>query len=293
MKPAPFEYFAPQEVGEALELLQRYGEEAKILAGGQSLMPLLSLRLARPAVLIDINRLRDLAFIRSGPDGGLSIGALTRQRALERSGQVAAQCPLIAGAIPMIGHFQIRNRGTIGGSLAHADPAAELPAVALALGAEFLVHSARGQRTIGAEDFFLGYMTTAIEPSELLTEIRIPGTRPQVGWAIEEVARRRGDFATVGVVTLVELNGNHTCQNARIVVFGVGEKPERVARAERLPCGKRPDEHPLAEAAKAVTEDLDPVSDVHASAEYRKEVGGVLARRALQSAFKRAQKETA
>ncbi|OGQ52558.1 MAG: molybdopterin dehydrogenase [Deltaproteobacteria bacterium RIFCSPLOWO2_02_FULL_57_26] len=293
MKPAPFEYFAPQAIDEALKLLQKYGEEAKVLAGGQSLMPLLSLRLARPAVIIDINRLRDLAFIRSEPDGGLRIGALARQRAVERSGQVATQCPLIAAAMPLIGHFQIRNRGTIGGSLAHADPAAELPAVSLTLEAEFVVRSTRGERAIAAKDFFLGYMTTAIEPSELLTEIRIPATRPRVGWAIEEVARRRGDFAMVGVVTLVELNGNDTCQNSRIVVFGAGEKPERVARAERLLCGKRTDEHALAEVAKAVTEDLDPVSDVHASAEYRKEVGGVLTRRALQNAFKRAQKETA
>lgn len=292
MKPAPFEYFAPQSMEEALVLLQQHGEEAKILAGGQSLMPLLSLRLARPAVIIDINRLRDLAFIRSEPDGTLRIGALARQRVVERSEQVAARCPLIAAAIPLIGHFQIRNRGTIGGSLAHADPAAELPAVSLALESEFVARSARDEHTIAAKDFFLGYMTTALEPSELLTEIRIPATRPRAGWAIEEVARRRGDFAMVGVVALVELNGNDTCENARIVVFGAGEKPERAARAEKLLCGNGSDERALAEVANTVSQDLDPVSDVHASAEYRKEVGGVLTRRALESAFQRARQKT-
>lgn len=292
MKPAPFEYFAPQEVEEASELLQRYGDEAKILAGGQSLMPLMSLRLARPKVIIDINRLSTLDFISARPSGGLTIGALTRQRTVERSAMVKERNPLFAATMPLIGHFQIRNRGTVGGSLVHADPAAELPAVSMVLGAEFVLKNARGKRVVRAENFFLGTMTTAIEPSELLTEIRIPGARPRVGWAIEEVARRRGDFAMVGVATLVELNGNDVCQNARIVLFGIGEKPERMERTERLLCGKGADGHELAEVAKAVSEDLDPVADVHASAEYRKEVGGVLTRRALESAFKRAQKAT-
>lgn len=290
MKPAPFEYFAPREVGEVLELLQRYGDEAKILAGGQSLMPLMSLRLARPAIVVDINRLTNLAFIRSGPDSGLIIGALTRQRAVEASAQVAERCPLIAAAMPLIGHFQIRNRGTIGGSSVHADPAAELPAVSLALEAEFVLRSAQGERVVGAKDFFIGYMTTAIEPNELLTEIRIPGMQPRIGWAIEEVARRRGDFAMVGVAALVEPNRKNICQNARIVLFGVGEKPQRMERAERLLRGKGLEEHDLAEIASAVSEDLDPVSDVHASAQYRKEVGGVLTRRALSSALALVQK---
>ncbi|MBI2359024.1 MAG: xanthine dehydrogenase family protein subunit M [Deltaproteobacteria bacterium] len=290
MKPAPFAYYAPQEVDEALELLKQHGDEAKILAGGQSLMPLLSLRLARPGVLIDINRVANLAFVRRGANGGLAIGALTRQRALERSAEVASQSPLLSATIPLIAHFQIRNRGTIGGSLAHADPAAELPAVALVLGAELVLRSASGERVVHAKDFFLGYMTTAIEPNELLIEIRIPGLRQQAGWAIEEVARRRGDFAMVGVATAVELNGNNTCQDARIVLFGVGEKPERMERAEQLLRGQEATQTQPAEAAKAVSEDLDPVADVHASAEYRKEVGGVLTRRALEKAFRRAQK---
>jgi aerobic carbon-monoxide dehydrogenase medium subunit len=289
MKPAPFAYFAPQEIDEALELLEQHGVEAKILAGGQSLMPLLSLRLARPGVIVDINRLANLAFIRTRVDGGLTLGALTRQRALERSPDVASQSPLLSATMPFIAHFQIRNRGTLGGSLAHADPAAELPAVALILGAELVLRSARAERVVQAQDFFLGYMTTAMEPNELLTEIRIPALRPKAGWAIEEVARRRGDFAMVGVAIMVELNGNNACRDARIALFGVGEKPERMKRAEQWVRGKALREIQLAAVAQAVSDDLRPLSDVHASAEYRKEVAGVLTRRALESALKRAQ----
>jgi carbon-monoxide dehydrogenase medium subunit len=288
MKPAPFAYFAPQDIDEALELLGQHGDEAKILAGGQSLMPLLSLRLARPGVIVDINRLANLAFIRKRVDGGLTLGALTRHRALERSPDVQSQSPLLAATMPLVAHFQIRNRGTVGGSLAHADPAAELPAVAVILGTELILRSARAERVVRAEDFFLGYMTTAMEPNELLTEIRIPALRPRVGWAIEEVARRRGDFAMVGVAVTLELDGNNLCQDARIALFGVGEKPERMERAEQLVRGKEISESRLAAAAQAVADDLRPLSDVHASAHYRKEVGGVLTRRALDNAFKRA-----
>jgi aerobic carbon-monoxide dehydrogenase medium subunit len=289
MKPAPFAYFAPKQLDEALDLLDQHGEEAKILAGGQSLMPLLSLRLARPAVIIDINRIPGLAYIRAGAQGGLAFGSLTRQRAVERSSEVMERCPLMADAIRLIGHLQIRNRGTIGGSLAHADPAAELPAIALALGAELVLRSKSAERAVAAKDFFLGYMTTAAGPNEILTEIRLPALPPKVGWAIEEVARRHGDFAMVGAVALVELDGGGVCRDARLVLFGVGEKPERLERAERLLEGKKANERDLAEVAGAVSEDLDPISDVHASAEYRKEVGGVLARRALAAALKRAQ----
>jgi carbon-monoxide dehydrogenase medium subunit len=293
MKPAPFAYFAPQAIDEALELLEQHGDEAKILAGGQSLMPLLSLRLARPRVIVDINRLANLAFIRERVDGGLTLGALTRQRALERSPEVQSQNPLLAATMPFIAHFQIRNRGTLGGSLAHADPAAELPAVALALEAELVLSSARAERVVQAKDFFLGYMTTAMEPNELLTEIRIPARRPRTGWAIEEVARRRGDFAMVGVAIVVELNAKQQCQEARIALFGVGEKPERMEPAEELVRGKEGSESQLAALAQTVSDDMRPLSDVHASAEYRKEVGGILTRRALENAFKRAQEAAA
>lgn len=291
MKPARFEYLAPLELEEALESLQRYGEDAKVLAGGQSLMPLMNLRLARPKVIIDINRLSKLSSISAGPNGGLAIGALTRQRAIERSATVKERNPLLAATMPLIGHFQIRNRGTIGGSLAHADPAAELPAVSVVLGGEFVLQSARGERVVGAEDFFVDTMTTAVEPDELLAEVRIPGWRPGLGWAIDEISRRRGDFAMAGVAVLVQMDGSEACKDARIALFGVGAKPVRAPRAEGMLRGRVPDQQTLLEIARIVSADLDPDSDVHASAEYRKEVGGLLTRRALERAFLRAREE--
>jgi carbon-monoxide dehydrogenase medium subunit len=291
MKPAPFEYYAPLELQETLNLLDRYGDEAKILAGGQSLMPLINLRLARPGVIIDINRLRNLDAISTAPDGGLTIGALARQRTLERSTMIQEQNPMLAAAMPLIGHFQIRNRGTIGGSLVHADPAAELPAVSLLLGGEFLLRSNSGARLVAAADFFLGYLATACRPGELLTEIRLPKWRAGEAWAVIEIARRKGDFALVGVALRAGLDGAGTLQNTGIVMFGVGGKPQRMEHGEALLNGRRIDQALLSELSRVVAEELDPDPDVHASAVYRKEVGGVLVRRALQSALAKA-KET-
>jgi CO/xanthine dehydrogenase FAD-binding subunit len=291
MKPAPFEYYAPLELQETLNLLDRFGDEAKILAGGQSLMPLINLRLARPGVIIDINRLRNLDAISTAPDGGLTIGALARQRTLERSTIIQEQNPMLAAAMPLIGHFQIRNRGTIGGSLVHADPAAELPAVSLLLGGEFLLRSNSGARLVAAADFFLGYLATACRPGELLTEIRLPKWRSGEAWAVIEVARRKGDFALVGVALRAGLDGASTLQNTGIVMFGVGGKPQRMEHGEALLNGRRIDQSLLSELSRVVAEELDPDPDVHASAVYRKEVGGVLVRRALQSALAKA-KET-
>ena len=285
MKPAPFEYFAPLELQEALDLLERYGDEAKILAGGQSLMPLMNLRLARPGLIIDINRLSSLDTITATPEGGLTIGALTRQRALERSKIVQEQNPILAAAMPLIGHFQIRNRGTIGGSLVHADPAAELPAVSLLLGAEFLLRSKSAVRVVPAAEFFLSYLTTAIRPAELLTEIRLPKWPSGEAWAVQEIARRKGDFALIGVALRAELDAVETVQKAVIVMFGVGGKPQRMERAEAILKGRRISEAFLRELSGVVAEELEPDSDIHASAAYRKEVGGVLVRRALESAL--------
>lgn len=285
MKPAPFEYFAPLELQEALDLLERYGDEAKILAGGQSLMPLMNLRLARPGLIIDINRLSGLDTITATPEGGLTIGALTRQRALERSKIVQEQNPILAAAMPLIGHFQIRNRGTIGGSLVHADPAAELPAVSLLLGAEFLLRSKSAVRVVPAAEFFLSYLTTAIRPAELLTEIRLPKWPSGEAWAVQEIARRKGDFALIGVALRAELDAVETVQKAVIVMFGVDSKPLRMERAEAILKGRRISEAFLRELSGVVAEELQPDSDIHASAAYRKEVGGVLVRRALESAL--------
>jgi carbon-monoxide dehydrogenase medium subunit len=285
MKPAPFEYFAPLELQEALDLLERYGDEAKILAGGQSLMPLMNLRLARPGLIIDINRLSSLDTITATPEGGLAIGALTRQRALERSKIVREQNPILAAAMPLIGHFQIRNRGTIGGSLVHADPAAELPAVSLLLGAEFLLRSKSAVRVVPAAEFFLSYLATATQPAELLTEIRLPKWPSGEAWAVQEIARRKGDFALIGVALRAELDAEETVQKAVIVMFGVGGKPQRMERAEAILKGRRISEAFLRELSGVVAEELEPDSDIHASAAYRKEVGGVLVRRALESAL--------
>jgi aerobic carbon-monoxide dehydrogenase medium subunit len=286
MKPAPFEYFAPTELAEALALLAQYGDEAKVLAGGQSLMPLMNMRLARPRVIIDINRLADLAYIAQTPEGGFAIGALTRQRTVERSSLVHDHHPLLAAAMPLIGHFQIRNRGTVGGSIVHADPAAELPALSLALEAEFVLHSATQQRVMKAEEFFVTYLTTAIEPIELLTEVRLPAWTREWGWGLREVCRREGDFAIVGAVSLLQLDARDTCQAARLTLFGVGGIPIRLRRAEEVLRGSPLHGTALDEVAKVVSEALQPDADLHASAVYRKEVGGVLARRTLEMALK-------
>jgi carbon-monoxide dehydrogenase medium subunit len=285
MKPAPFEYFAAMDRAEALDLLRQYGDEAKILAGGQSLMPLMSMRLARPRVVIDINRIADLDFIAPGVDGSLVIGALTRQRTVERSGIVRERQPLLASAMPLIGHFQIRNRGTVGGSIVHADPAAELPAVALALEADFVLQSAVQQRLVTAAEFFRGYLTTALAPVEILSEIRFPAWKSQWRWAIREVCRRQGDFALVGAVALLQLADNLLCQASRLTMFGVGATPVRLRAAEQWLAGRALDAGTLNQVAHVVAEGLEPDSDLHASAEYRREVGGVVARRALEAAL--------
>jgi carbon-monoxide dehydrogenase medium subunit len=287
MKPAFFEYFAPTTLDETLELLHAHGDEAKILAGGQSLMPLMNLRLARPKIIVDINRLSGLDGIALTGEGGLVIGALARHRAVEKSALVREQNPLLASAMPLIGHFQIRNRGTMGGSLAHADPAAELPALAVLLGCEFSLARKDGVRIVPAADFFLGYMATVIEPGELLTEIRFPSWRARAFWAIDEIARRKGDFALVGVALSAELDGGANIQDVAIVVFGVGGKPQRIESADSILKGRRVDQGVLRALGQAVAEELEPDSDIHASAVYRKEVGGVLARRALESALAR------
>jgi CO/xanthine dehydrogenase FAD-binding subunit len=288
MKPAPFEYFAPVDLAEVLDLLARYGDEAKILAGGQSLIPLMNMRLARPGVVIDINRLSDLTYISLGANGAVTIGALTRQRAIERSSLIQQHNPLLAAAMPSIGHFQIRNRGTVGGSIVHADPAAELPALSRALDAEFVLRSAKTQRVMNAADFFLSYLSTAIEPGEMLTEIRLPAWKSQWQWGFQEVCRREGDFALVGAVALLQMDDDTVCQAVRLTMFGVGGTPVRLQRAEEMLSGRQVDDRLLDAVAKVVAHELQPDSDIHASAEYRKEVGGVVARRALEAALGKA-----
>ena len=285
MKPAKFDYHAPTTRHEVLELLAQHGHDAKVLAGGQSLMPMMNLRLARPAVVVDINRVEGLSGI-ACDGGGMTVGAMTRQRALERSGEVQRLFPLISAAIPHIAHFQIRNRGTIGGSLAHSDPAAEIPALCLALDAVISASSSEGVRSIAACDLVLGPLTTALEPEELLTQVRLPALDGdgEWRWGFREVCRRDGDFALVGAIALLRLDEENVCREARIAMFGVGDGPARMAEAEASLEGRTVDSGARAEAGALVSAAVSPWSDIHASAEYRKEVSAVMARRALEDA---------
>jgi carbon-monoxide dehydrogenase medium subunit len=288
MKPPSFDYADPRTLGEAVSLLAAHAGEAKILSGGQSLMPLLNMRLARPELLVDLAKVPGLDYIREA-DGALAIGAMTRQRSVEFSELVKSRHPLLHAATMHIAHPQNRNQGTVGGSLAHADPAAEYPAVAAVLDAEFRAVGPNGERTIGASDFFVTYLTTALEPTEILVEVRLPALPPRTGWSFLEVARRHGDFAMAGVVATVTLDGAGKCSAGRIVLFGVGDKPIRASAAEQMLAGTKPDERSFAEAGeKASSEIAEPLSDVHAPGEYRRDLARVLTRRALAEAAARA-----
>lgn len=280
MKPPPFEYFDPTTIDETVSVLQQYGDDAKVLAGGQSLMPLLNFRLARPAAVVDINGVSELDYLRK-EDGWLAIGALVRQRAAELSGLVAEACPMLAEALPLIGHFQIRNRGTIAGSLAHADPAAELSAVAVVLGAELRIKGLHEDRSISAEQFFISYLTTALAPNELLVEVRFPTARPRTGYAFAEFARRHGDFALVGVAAVIEQDEASRCSDVRLVFTGIGPVPLLFTDEKGQLRGELLTVKAMNAFAARVAAGLKPDSDLHASAEYRRELAAVLAERAL------------
>src|SRR5947209_4505276 len=285
MKPPPFDYVAPTSINEAVAALAQGGIEAKVLAGGQSLVPLLNFRLARPALLVDLNRVAELAYV-TERDGGIAIGAMTRQARVERDPALAHSQPLLREAIRWVGHAAIRSRGTIGGSLAHADPAAELPAVAVCLDAQFSVIGPRGRRSIPAADFFLGYLSTALEPDEILVEAWLPALAPSTGQAWLEFARRHGDFALAGVAVSLCLRGE-CVQTARIVLTGVGGTPVRAREAETLLIGSSVLER-VSAAADAVRSAIDPDADIHASKEYRAHLAGVLTERAVRLAYERA-----
>ena len=287
MKPPPFEYAAPRKTDEAVALLAQHGDRAKVLAGGQSLLPLLNFRLARPEVLIDVNRVAELAYVRP-LESGVALGALTRQDALERADVVRSRLPIVAEACRMIGHLPIRHRGTIGGSLAHADPAAELPAVMMALDAEITASRQGGRRTLPADQFFTGIFTTALEPDELLTEVRLPGLPPRTGSAFVEIARRAGDFALVGVAALVTVDDGGRATRARIALCGAGPTPIRAREAERVLVGARPDARALDEAADKLAAATDPPSDIHASAAFRRKLACHVGRQAIELAVRRA-----
>ncbi|MGE5268345.1 MAG: FAD binding domain-containing protein [Thiohalocapsa sp.] len=286
MKPPPFDYRRPATLAEAAALLGEHGADAKLLAGGQSLMPLLNFRLLRPALLIDINRLCELDFIRD--DGSrLRIGALTRHHALETSPLVAARFPVLAAAMTHVAHLAVRNRGTIGGSLAHADPAAELPMLAMLLDAEIRTTSAAGGRMHAARDFFGGPLTTVLTDDEIVTEITLPALPPRTGWGFAEVALRHGDFAIAAVGAVLTVADGKIAQ-IRVAATGVGETPLRLAAVETLLVGRRVDAGAIEEAASRAGAAVTPPSDLHASADYRRHLVGVLTERVLAEAHRRA-----
>lgn len=285
MKPAPFEYFRARSVAEAIDLLARHGPDAKPLAGGQSLIPAMNFRLAAPAVLVDLNSIEGLSGV-TPHEGGLRIGAMTRHRTLEHSEVVAREAPLVAAAMPFVAHAAIRTRGTLGGSLAHADPAAELPAVLLALDAAFTLRGQDRARSVPAADFFTGLFTTTLEPGELLTEVVLPPRPPRSACAFQELARRHGDYALTGVAAQVALDERGRCASSRIALLSVADRPVLAEHASRALAGERPTAERIREAADAAAaHDIDPPGDIHASSAYRRHLAAVLTRRALERAF--------
>jgi CO/xanthine dehydrogenase FAD-binding subunit len=285
MKPAPFEYVAPRSLDEALMELDASDSDAKVLAGGQSLIPLLNFRLARPSRLIDLNRIPELAYVRLR-DGGLAIGAMARDATIERDARVRDGQPLLKEAMAWVGHAAIRSRGTLGGSLAHADPAAELPAVAVCLDAQLTVASAHRRRTVPAEGFFVGYLTTVLEPDEILIETWLPRVAPATGQAWLEFSRRHGDFALAGVAVSLTL-ADGAVERARIVLSGVGGTPVRAREAETLLVGGALLDR-VGAAADAVRAAIDPDADIHGSKEYRTHLAAVITERAIRVAHERA-----
>ncbi|MGI5460816.1 FAD binding domain-containing protein [Streptomyces sp. CA-249302] len=288
MKPAAFEYHAPGSAEETAALLTELGEEAKVLAGGQSLVPMLALRLAAFGHLVDLRRVDELRGIEHR-DGTVRIGATTTQSTVQRSEEIGRLVPLLAYATPLIGHFQIRNRGTIGGSLAHADAAAEYPAVALTLDAELEALSVRGRRTIPAGHFFTGTWTTALAEDELLTAVVLPVWRGPCGFAVEEFARRSGDFALAGATVAVGLGPDGRIDRCAVGLFGLGPAPRRARTVETEVLGTEPDQDKADEIGDLATADLDSIpSDLHGSAAYRRRVGAAMVARAWRRAVREA-----
>jgi aerobic carbon-monoxide dehydrogenase medium subunit len=289
MKPAPFEYYVPDSIEQVLNLLREHGESAKLLAGGQSLVPTMNFRVVQPGVLIDLNRVAELKYIRE-QDATLRIGAMTRERELEVNPVIEKKTPLLAEAMPHVAHPQIRNRGTLGGSLANADPAAELPVIMLALGARLKVRNADGERWVGAREFFVGMFATDLAADEILVEIELPSTPPRTGWSFMEVAPRAGDYALMGVATLVTLDEERRCTQARLVYLNAGDGPVEAKEAGSVLEGKIPDANSINEAAVLASQkEINPFGNIHTSPEFQRHLAGVLTRRTLTQALERAQ----
>jgi len=289
MKPAPFQYIAPLTLAEALDVMNDHGADAKLLAGGQSLIPVMNFRLAQPTILVDLNQLTELGQLHVSGDDGVRIGAMVRHSQLEHSAIIAGYAPLIAEAMPLVAHPQIRNRGTIGGSLAHADPAAELPVVMVILQARLRLRSKSGERWVTAEDFYQSLFTTALEPTEILVEIAVPPFPRRMGYAFMEIARRHGDYAQAGVAAVIGLDANGRCQEARLVYLNLGEIPMVAKQAAAALVGQVPSTELIQDiAGQSARHEIDPMGDIHATAEYRRHLAFVLGKRALQKAVSRA-----
>jgi len=289
MKPAPFEYFAPTTVEEALAHLAEYGYDAKVLAGGQSLVPMMNFRLVEPSVLVDLNNIPELAYIKPDEDGGLRLGAMVRHHRVETDSLVEEREPLLHETMPHIAFLQVRNRGTFGGSVSHADPSAELPSISVALDGRFRLRSRNGERWVPASEFFIGLFTTALEPDELLVEVALPPMLARSGWSFMEVARRPHDFALAGTAVVVSLDDDGRCEQARIVFLSAGESPMLAQRAAESLKGQTPTPESIQAASEiAASEEIDPSGDIHATADFRRHLANVLCRRALEQAFQRA-----
>jgi len=289
MKPASFEYIAPTSVEETLAQLAEHGWDAKILAGGQSLIPMMNFRLAQPEILIDINHISELSTVGPADNGGLRIGAIARHCEIGESSLVAERVPLIHETMPHVATTQIRTRGTFGGSIAHADPSAELPAVFVALDGRCRLRSQSGDRWVPADEFFVGLYTTQLEPEELLMEVEFPQQKPNTGWALVETTRRSHDFALVGVAAVVRLDGEARCEHVKLILFSVGEGPVEAHNAEQLLMGQTLTDEVIREAAEiASSADIEPSNDIHATSAFRRHLAGVLSRRALSQAATRA-----
>jgi carbon-monoxide dehydrogenase medium subunit len=288
MKPAPFEYYVPDSIEQALDLLHEHGDSAKLLAGGQSLVPAMNFRVVQPGVLVDLNRIGDLRYIRE-ENATLQVGAMTLERALEFDPVISRRTPLLAEVMPHVAHPQIRNRGTLGGSLANADPAAELPVIMLALGARLKVRNAEGERWVAAPNFFTGMFTTDLAADEILVEIELPITQARTGWSFKEVAPRAGDYALMGVAALVMLDEDGRCMQARLVYLNAGDGPVDAKEAANLLVGEIPDADTIEEAAELASQkEINPFGNIHASSDFQRHLARVLTRKTLLQAVERA-----
>jgi len=291
MKPAPFEYYVPDSIEQALDLLREHGGAARLLAGGQSLVPTMNFRVIQPEVLIDLNRVGELKYIRDD-NATLHIGAMTRERELEFDPIISSRPPLLAEAMPHVAHPQIRNRGTLGGSLANADPAAELPVVMLALEARLKVRNLDAERWVDARDFFVGMFATDLAADEILVEIELPATSSHTGWSFMEVAPRAGDYALMGVAALVTLDEDRRCKQARLVYLNAGDGPLEARAAGTALEGKIPDVESIDEAADLASQkDINPFGNLHASPEFQRHLARVLTRKSLKLAIERAHED--